>query len=75
MKTVGIITTFRQPNFGSVLQAFALQYVIEKMEFEVKVIDYKYPNEYHWNLGAKHGRRNITLRSKLGDAKRKIQFL
>lgn len=75
MKTVGIITTFRQPNFGSVLQAFALQYVIERMGFDVKVIDYKYPNEYHWNLGAKHGRKKITFRSRLGDAKRKIQLL
>lgn len=74
MKTVGIITTFRQPNFGSVLQAFALQYVIEKMGFDVKVIDYKYPNEYHWNLGAKHGRKKVTFRSKLGDTKRKIQL-
>ena len=75
MKTVGIITTFRQPNFGSVLQAFALQYIIERLGFDVKVIDYKYPNEYHWNLGAKHGRKKITFRSRLGDAKRKIQLL
>lgn len=75
MKTVGIITTFRQPNFGSVLQAFALQHVIEKMGFDVKVIDYKYPNEYHWNSGAKHGYKKITLRSRLGDIKRKAQLL
>lgn len=74
MKSVGIITTFRQPNFGSVLQAFALQYVIEKMRYDVKVIDYKYPNEFHWKAGAKHGRRKITLRNRLGDAKRYLQL-
>ncbi len=70
MKTVGIITTFRQPNFGSVLQAFALQYVIKKMGYDVKVIDYKYPNEFHWKAGAKHGRRKVTLRNRLGNVKR-----
>lgn len=74
MKSVGIITTFRQPNFGSVLQAFALQYVIEKMGYDVKVIDYKYPNEFHWKAGAKHGRRKITLRNRLGDVKRYLQL-
>lgn len=75
MKTVGIITTFRQPNFGSVLQAFALQYVIERMGYDVKVIDYKYPNEYHWNAGVKHGRRKVSFRNHLGDMKRKAQLL
>ena len=57
MKSVGIITTFRQPNFGSVLQAFALQYVIEKMGYDVKVIVYKYTNEVHWIASGKLGRR------------------
>lgn len=75
MKTVGIITTFRQPNFGSVLQAFALQYVIEGMGYNVKVIDYKYPNEYHWNAGVRHGRKKVTIRNYLGDVKRKALLL
>ena len=75
MKKVGIITTFRQPNFGSVLQAFALEYVIEKMGYDVALIDYKYPNEYHWKAGAKHGCRKITLRNRFGDIKRKLQLL
>ena len=47
MKSVGIITTFRQTNFGSVLQAYSLQKVIENLGYEAKVIDYKYPNEFH----------------------------
>ncbi len=75
MKSVGIITTFRQPNFGSVLQAFALQHVIERLGYAVKVIDYKYPNEYHWNAGVKHGRRKTTIRNRLGDIKRKALLL
>lgn len=74
MKTVGIITTFRQPNFGSVLQAFALQYIVERMGYDTKVIDYKYPNDFHWDAGLQFGRRKITLRNRLGDLKRKIQL-
>ena len=46
-QTVGILTTFRQTNFGSVLQAYSLQKVIENLGYEAKVIDYKYPNEFH----------------------------
>lgn len=70
MKTVGIITTFRQSNFGSVLQAFALQHVIERLGYDVKVIDYKYPNEYHWARGTTWGKKRTSLRSRLGDIKR-----
>lgn len=53
MKTVGIITTFRQSNFGSVLQAYALQRIINNLDFNSQVIDYKYPNEYHYKRGCK----------------------
>lgn len=56
MKKVGIITTFRQPNWGSVLQAFALQKTIEKHGYDVEVIDYQYPNEFHWERGKSWGR-------------------
>lgn len=48
---IGIITTFRQANFGSVLQAFSLQFVLEKMGYDVELIDYKYPNGYHYQNG------------------------
>ena len=34
-------------NYGSALQAYALQHVIEKMGHDVEIIDYIYPNEYH----------------------------
>lgn len=46
-KKVGIITMHKVLNYGSALQAYALQYVIEKMGHDVEIIDYIYPNEYH----------------------------
>lgn len=52
MATVGIITTFRQPNFGSVLQAYALQHVVDSLGYVAWIIDYKYPNDYHYDRGA-----------------------
>lgn len=53
MRTVGIITTYRQPNFGSVLQAYALQRVIDRLGNKSQIIDYKYPNSYHFEHGLK----------------------
>lgn len=70
---VGIITTFRQPNWGSVLQAYALEKVIEQMNYDVEVIDYKYPNEFHWQRGKKWGKNPNTLKAKLH--KIKVYFL
>lgn len=70
---VGIITTFRQPNWGSVLQAYALEKVIEQMNYDVEVIDYKYPNEFHWKRGIKWGKNPDTLKAKLH--KIKVYFL
>ena len=46
---IGIITVHRHYNYGSALQAWALQKVIEKMcpGATVEFIDYKYPNKFH----------------------------
>ena len=41
MKKVGIITWFRGDNYGTVLQATALQYSIDKLGFDSTLIDYK----------------------------------
>ena len=46
MKTVGIITIHKIENYGSVLQAYALQRQCELLGYVVKVIDYQYPNEF-----------------------------
>lgn len=50
MKKVGIITMHKVLNYGSALQAYALQYIIEKQGYNVELIDYTYPNKYHLSL-------------------------
>lgn len=47
MKSVGIITIHKINNYGSVLQAYALQKTCEDLGYNVEVIDYNFPNEYH----------------------------
>lgn len=47
MKSIGIITMHRVLNYGSALQAYALQEYLRKVGFRSTLINYKYPNEYH----------------------------
>lgn len=49
MKSIGIITIHKIFNYGSVLQAYALQYICEKLGFRTEIIDYNFPNEFHRN--------------------------
>lgn len=44
---VGIITMHKVINFGSALQAYALQRKITDLGCDAELIDYKYPNEIH----------------------------
>jgi hypothetical protein len=46
---IGIITIHKISNYGSVLQAYALQKYIQQLiaNSEVEIIDYVYPNKYH----------------------------
>lgn len=46
-KKIGIITMHKVLNYGSALQAYALQKVLENMGNKVEIIDYIYPNKYH----------------------------
>lgn len=46
---VGILTMHKVINFGSALQAYATQSVIQKMGYKVELIDYDFPNEIHLN--------------------------
>jgi hypothetical protein len=48
---VGLVTIFQVPNYGSVLQAFATQYVLEKNGVDCDIINYHYPNEWHFAQG------------------------
>lgn len=43
MKKVGILTFHRAHNYGAVLQCYALQEVLKKLGYDVKVIDYRQP--------------------------------
>lgn len=49
MRSIGIITIHKIYNYGSVLQAYALQFICEKLGYKTEIIDYKFPNEYHLN--------------------------
>lgn len=60
MKKVGILTTYRQPNWGSVLQAYALQKSIDRLGYKTQVIDYIYPNEFHYSHGCPKYRKPLV---------------
>lgn len=48
MKSIGIITIHRIHNYGSALQAYALQHYIQKnCSANAEIIDYIFPNEFH----------------------------
>lgn len=51
MKSVGIITVHRLPNWGSVMQGYALQRKINQLGYQCECIDYIYPNEWHIRRG------------------------
>ena len=42
---IGVITIFAVPNYGSVLQTYATQLVLENEGCECQIINYKHPNE------------------------------
>lgn len=47
MKTIGIITIHKINNYGSVLQAYALQEACEELGYKAEIIDYCFPNGFH----------------------------
>lgn len=48
MKKIGIITIHKINNYGSVFQAYALQRACEDIGYKVEIIDYNYPNSFHF---------------------------
>ena len=50
-KRVGLITIYHVPNYGSVLQTYATQVLLEKLGAECYIINYRYPNEWHYSKG------------------------
>ena len=66
MKTVGIITVHRLPNWGSALQAYALFNVIKSLGYNPEIIDYEYPNPWQWSRGGGLWRLSpISIRTKI----------
>lgn len=59
---IGLITIYHVPNFGSVLQTYATQQIIRKLGYECIILQYKYPNEWHYA----QGRSRPTLKSRIG---------
>ena len=41
-------------NYGSLLQAYATQYILEKLGHDVEIIDYQFPNQYQFSHGCPH---------------------
>lgn len=50
-KTVGVVTMHRVINYGSFLQAYATQKSIEKLGHLCEIVDYVFPNEWHYENG------------------------
>lgn len=48
---IGVITIFAVPNYGSVLQTYATQLVLENEGCECRIINYKHPNKWHHAQG------------------------
>lgn len=55
MSKIGLVTIYQVPNYGSVLQCFATQKVLEDLGHECYVINYKFPNEWHYKNGFRKG--------------------
>ena len=47
MKRIGILTMHRVQNYGSALQAYALQEYINRLGYDAELIDYIFPNKKH----------------------------
>lgn len=62
MKKLALLTMHQVPNYGSALQAFATQYILEKLGYKCVVLQYKFPNQWHYN----HGLPKPSWKSKIG---------
>lgn len=51
LKKVGVVTMHKVINYGSFLQAYATQFIIEKLGYECEIIDYEFPNKWHFEKG------------------------
>lgn len=63
IKDLGILTMHRVINYGSALQTFATQRIINKLGYSCEIIDYMYPNVFQYQRGTPY--TPITLKSKV----------
>ena len=56
-KKIGILTYHRAYNYGAVLQTYALQSAIQKLDYNVEIIDYRC--DYSENIGSEKSIKNI----------------
>ena len=66
MKKVGVLTMHRVLNYGSALQTYATQCVIERMGYNCEIIDYKYPNKFQFERGEPYS--PLSLKSRIAKA-------
>lgn len=71
---IGLITIYQVPNFGSVLQTYATQILLEELGIECKIINYRYPNEWHWSQGLPKPRGWKSLLRRIIPSKRTLAF-
>lgn len=64
MHRIGLVTIYTVPNFGSVLQAFATQTLLESPGLECKIIDYDRKNPWYFS----HGNGKPKLKSIIAQA-------
>lgn len=62
-KQVLLVTIFKVPNYGSILQAYATQQIVERMGLECKVLNYDHINSA-WSVA--HGIKRRCLKNKIG---------
>ena len=66
MKTVGLITMHRVVNCGSQLQTYALYSLVSSFGYEAYVIDYLYPDVFHYkkksDIGSLHSAKGVLKR-------------
>lgn len=52
-KKIALMTIFQVPNYGSVLQTYATQIFLLKLGYDCDVINYHYPNDWHYQTYVK----------------------
>ncbi|MBR3612345.1 MAG: polysaccharide pyruvyl transferase family protein [Bacteroidaceae bacterium] len=62
---IALITIYHVPNYGSVLQAYATQELLEQLGHKCDVIKYRYPNEYHYSMGHPKQTLKQKIRSRI----------